>query len=116
MRHKTACVESMSVDGRRIRIRVSNIDSGRQSPSIIPHVFWSRTEARMDIQMSIFRPAARRGYQGGSRIFASIGEQLSNQLSGKRGRSMWTTLFTVVLVLAATLNVLAIVTEYLPPD
>jgi hypothetical protein len=29
---------------------------------------------------------------------------------------MWTTLFTVVLVLAATLNVLAIVTEYLPPD
>jgi hypothetical protein len=29
---------------------------------------------------------------------------------------MWTTLFTVVLVLAATLNVLAIVTEYMPPD
>src|SRR5262245_38182245 len=83
----------------------------------LPHMFWSsRTEARMDIQMSIFRPAAPRGYQGGSRIFASIGEQLSNQLSGKRGRSMWTTLFTVVLVLAATLNVLAIVTEYLPPD
>jgi len=29
---------------------------------------------------------------------------------------MWTTLFTVVLVLAATLNVLAIVSEYIPPD
>jgi hypothetical protein len=58
----------------------------------------------------------RGGYQGGSRIFAAFGEQLSNQLSGKGGVSMWTTLFTVVLVLAATLNVLAIVTEYLPPD
>jgi hypothetical protein len=41
---------------------------------------------------------------------------ISNLLSGKGGRSMWTTLFTVVLVLAATLNVLAIVSEYIPPD
>jgi hypothetical protein len=33
-----------------------------------------------------------------------------------RGRSMWTTLFTVVLILAATLNVLAIVSNYAPPE
>ena len=33
-----------------------------------------------------------------------------------RGRSMWTTLFTVVLILAATLNVLAIVSNYTPPE
>jgi hypothetical protein len=108
----------MSVDGRKIRIRVSNIDSGRQSPSTAPHVSWSsRTEPRADIQMSIFWSLRHAGIKVGPVFLLQLGSRFQIELlSGKGGRSMWTTLFTVVLVLAATLNVLAIVSEYIPPD
>jgi hypothetical protein len=38
-------------------------------------------------------------------------------VSGKRGAStMWATLFIIVLVLAAVLNLVAIVTEYASPE
>jgi len=57
-----------------------------------------------------------RRYQSGSRIFATIGEQVSNHCRGKRGATMWATLFTIVLILAAALNLLAIVTEYTSPE
>ena len=41
----------------------------------------------------------------------------SKSVPGKRGAStMWATLFTIVLVLAAALNLLAIATEYISPE
>jgi hypothetical protein len=56
------------------------------------------------------------GIKVGPVFLLHLGSSFRIELSGKGGRFMWTTLFTVVLVLAATLNVLAIVSEYIPPD
>ena len=65
---------------------------------------------------SIFSGSLRdAGIKVGPVFLLHLGSSVQIELWG-RGRSMWTTLFTVVLILAATLNVLAIVSNYTPPE
>jgi hypothetical protein len=67
--------------------------------------------------MGIVGSLRHAGIKVGPVFLLQLGSRFQiDSLSGKGGRCMWTTLFTVVLVLAATLNVLAIVSEYIPPD
>jgi len=56
------------------------------------------------------------GIKVGPVILLQLGSSFQIELSGKGGVPMWSTLFTFVLVLAATLNVLAIVSEYIHPE